>query len=150
MHGQNCGPPWPRIRVRAFAGQGFAGSYESYESMVEAGYASGVPMGSDYAGTEAPPPRWRSRAVLTEPLGHEEIGWPRSGMSSPAEAESRRSRSAHASFHLREYPRLDRRSTQHTADECAGDTRCHDILSREEEPGHGRTGAERLREDATR
>ncbi|MEJ2541559.1 MAG: DUF3604 domain-containing protein, partial [Gemmatimonadota bacterium] len=44
----------PRIRVRAFAGQGFESSYDSYESMVEAGYGNGVPMGSDYTGTGAP------------------------------------------------------------------------------------------------
>ena len=44
----------PRIRVRVFAGQGFASSYDSYEALVEAGYANGVPLGGDYTGTEAP------------------------------------------------------------------------------------------------
>ena len=44
----------PRIKVRAFAGQGFAPFYDSYEALVEDGYAKGVPMGGDYTGTEAP------------------------------------------------------------------------------------------------
>ncbi|TCK09589.1 uncharacterized protein DUF3604 [Marinobacterium mangrovicola] len=44
----------PRMKVRAFAGQGFAGSYDSYETLVIDGYANGVPMGSDYTGEEAP------------------------------------------------------------------------------------------------
>ncbi|MFC1578927.1 DUF3604 domain-containing protein [Pseudomonadota bacterium] len=44
----------PRIRVRAFAGQGFESSYESYEAMIRDGYEKGVPMGSDYRGTTAP------------------------------------------------------------------------------------------------
>jgi hypothetical protein len=44
----------PRIKVRAFAGQGFADSYDSYEALVQAGYDKGVPMGSDYTGDEAP------------------------------------------------------------------------------------------------
>lgn len=44
----------PRIRVRAFAGQGFAPSYDSYEALVKDGYAKGVPMGGNYTGTQAP------------------------------------------------------------------------------------------------
>jgi hypothetical protein len=44
----------PRMKVRAFAGQGFESSYDSYEQLVKDGYAKGVPMGSDYAGTQAP------------------------------------------------------------------------------------------------
>jgi hypothetical protein len=44
----------PRLRVRAFAGQGFAPSYDSYEALVKDGYAKGVPMGGNYSGTEAP------------------------------------------------------------------------------------------------
>ncbi|WP_295798062.1 DUF3604 domain-containing protein [uncultured Microbulbifer sp.] len=40
----------PRMKVRAFAGQGYAPSYDSYEAMVEDGYAKGVPMGGDYSG----------------------------------------------------------------------------------------------------
>lgn len=44
----------PRMKVRAFAGQGFSASYDSYEKLVQDGYAKGVPMGSDYSGTEAP------------------------------------------------------------------------------------------------
>jgi hypothetical protein len=44
----------PRIRVRAFAGQGFADSYDSYEAFVKDGYAKGVPMGGDYTGDGAP------------------------------------------------------------------------------------------------
>lgn len=44
----------PRIRVRAFAGQGFAASYDSYEALVSDGYAKGVPMGGNYEGSAAP------------------------------------------------------------------------------------------------
>ncbi len=44
----------PRMKVRAFAGQGFKTSYESYEAMVQDGYTRGVPMGGDYTST-APP-----------------------------------------------------------------------------------------------
>jgi len=44
----------PRIRVRAFAGQGFKESYDSYEAFVTDGYAKGVPMGGDYSGDDAP------------------------------------------------------------------------------------------------
>jgi len=44
----------PRIKVRAFAGQGFESSYDSYEAMVRDGYEKGVPMGSDYDGDTAP------------------------------------------------------------------------------------------------
>ncbi|NVK49365.1 MAG: DUF3604 domain-containing protein [Cyclobacteriaceae bacterium] len=44
----------PRIKVRFFAGNGFKESYESYEEMVQDGYAKGVPMGQNYEGTEAP------------------------------------------------------------------------------------------------
>jgi hypothetical protein len=44
----------PRMKVRAFAGQGFAPSYDSYEALVKDGYAKGVPMGGDYKGDKAP------------------------------------------------------------------------------------------------
>jgi hypothetical protein len=44
----------PRIRVRAFAGQGFKDTYDSYESLVKDGYGKGVPMGADYKGKDAP------------------------------------------------------------------------------------------------
>jgi hypothetical protein len=44
----------PRMKVRAFAGQGFAKSYDSYEALVTDGYAKGVPMGGDYKGDQAP------------------------------------------------------------------------------------------------
>ncbi|WP_159099662.1 DUF3604 domain-containing protein [Alloyangia pacifica] len=44
----------PRTKVRVFAAQGFAESYDSYDAMVTDGYAKGVPMGGDYTGTEAP------------------------------------------------------------------------------------------------
>ena len=44
----------PRMKVRVFAGQGFSNSYPSHDAMVTDGYAKGVPMGGDYAGTEAP------------------------------------------------------------------------------------------------
>lgn len=44
----------PRMKVRVFAGQGFADHYDSYEALVTDGYAKGVPMGQDYKGTEAP------------------------------------------------------------------------------------------------
>ena len=44
----------PRMKVRAFAGQGFASSYGSYGDMVKDGYAKGVPMGGNYAGSKAP------------------------------------------------------------------------------------------------
>ncbi|MBB5210962.1 DUF3604 domain-containing protein [Microbulbifer hydrolyticus] len=44
----------PRMKVRAFAGQGFASTYDSYEAMVKDGYAKGVPMGGDYSGETAP------------------------------------------------------------------------------------------------
>ena len=44
----------PRIRVRAFAGQGGASSYDSYEALVKDGYEKGVPMGGNYSGAEAP------------------------------------------------------------------------------------------------
>jgi len=36
-----------RIKVRLFAGQGFAKNHDSYESLVEDGYDKGVPMGGD-------------------------------------------------------------------------------------------------------
>jgi hypothetical protein len=44
----------PRMKVRAFAGQGFAESYDSYEKIVKDGYDKGVPMGGDYKGDKAP------------------------------------------------------------------------------------------------
>lgn len=44
----------PRMKVRAFAGQGFAKSYTSYNSLVQDGYKKGVPMGGDYKGKTAP------------------------------------------------------------------------------------------------
>jgi hypothetical protein len=44
----------PRMKVRFFAGQGFADRYDSYDAMVTDGYAKGVPMGGDYTGAEAP------------------------------------------------------------------------------------------------
>ncbi len=44
----------PRMKLRAFAGRGFADSYDSYEALVTDGYAKGVPMGGDYSGTEPP------------------------------------------------------------------------------------------------
>jgi hypothetical protein len=44
----------PRLKVRAFAGRGFSGSYDNYDDMVTDGYARGVPMGGDYTGSEAP------------------------------------------------------------------------------------------------
>ena len=44
----------PRIRVRAFAGNRFESSYESFEAMIRDGYEKGVPMGSDYQGNTAP------------------------------------------------------------------------------------------------
>ncbi|MEG0348810.1 MAG: DUF3604 domain-containing protein, partial [Acinetobacter sp.] len=44
----------PRMKVRAFAGQGFAKSYTSYNALVKDGYKKGVPMGSDYKGKKAP------------------------------------------------------------------------------------------------
>ncbi|MEJ2535171.1 MAG: DUF3604 domain-containing protein [Gammaproteobacteria bacterium] len=44
----------PRIKVRAFAGQGFNENYDSYEALVTDGYAKGVPMGGNYRGAQAP------------------------------------------------------------------------------------------------
>jgi hypothetical protein len=44
----------PRIKVRAFAGQGYSTSYDSYTKLVEDGYARGVPMGGDYKIKKAP------------------------------------------------------------------------------------------------
>ena len=44
----------PRMKVRAFAGQGFAKSYPSYQALVQDGYKKGVPMGGDYKGKTAP------------------------------------------------------------------------------------------------
>jgi hypothetical protein len=44
----------PRIQVRAFAGQGFQDTYDSYEALVTDGYEKGVPMGGNYTGSEAP------------------------------------------------------------------------------------------------
>ncbi|MBL7472712.1 DUF3604 domain-containing protein [Robertkochia sediminum] len=44
----------PRIKVRAFAGQGFDTSMESYEDIIADAYQKGVPMGQDYKGAEAP------------------------------------------------------------------------------------------------
>lgn len=44
----------PRMKVRFFAGQGFASKYDSYETMVADGYKKGVPMGGDYKGKKAP------------------------------------------------------------------------------------------------
>jgi hypothetical protein len=44
----------PRIKVRAFAGQGFSTTYDSYTKLVEDGYARGVPMGGDYKIKKAP------------------------------------------------------------------------------------------------
>ena len=44
----------PRMKVRAFAGQGFETKYASYEALVKDGYAKGVPMGGDYKGDKAP------------------------------------------------------------------------------------------------
>ena len=46
-----------RIQVRFFGGFNFANSYTSYEDLVKAGYAQGVPMGGDLKGdktTKAP------------------------------------------------------------------------------------------------
>lgn len=44
----------PRMKVRFFAGQGFAKKYDTYEALVGDGYKKGVPMGSDYKGSKAP------------------------------------------------------------------------------------------------
>lgn len=44
----------PRMKVRAFAGQGFKSHYDSYEELVKDGYAKGVAMGGDYTGEKAP------------------------------------------------------------------------------------------------
>ncbi|WP_417682303.1 DUF3604 domain-containing protein [Roseibium sp.] len=44
----------PRMKVRVFAGRGFADRYDSYEAMVTDGYAKGVPMGGTYTGADAP------------------------------------------------------------------------------------------------
>jgi hypothetical protein len=44
----------PRMKVRAFAGQGFEESYDNYENLVRDGYAKGVPMGGNYTGSQAP------------------------------------------------------------------------------------------------
>jgi hypothetical protein len=44
----------PRIKVRAFAGQGFDKDYDNYEKLVKDGYGKGVPMGGDYRGDKAP------------------------------------------------------------------------------------------------
>jgi len=44
----------PRMKVRAFAGQGFAAPYDNDEALVKDGYAKGVPMGGSYTGTKAP------------------------------------------------------------------------------------------------
>lgn len=44
----------PRIKVRAFAGQGFEESYDNYEKLVKDGYEKGVPMGGDHTGDQAP------------------------------------------------------------------------------------------------
>jgi len=44
----------PRLKVRMFAGRGFAPAYDSYETLVADGSARGVPMGGDYTGDEAP------------------------------------------------------------------------------------------------
>jgi len=44
----------PRIQVRAFAGQGYQPSYDSYEALVKDGYSKGVPMGGNYNGAQAP------------------------------------------------------------------------------------------------
>jgi hypothetical protein len=44
----------PRIKVRAFAGQGFDKRYDNYDKLVKDGYARGVPMGGDYTGDKAP------------------------------------------------------------------------------------------------
>jgi len=44
----------PRMKVRVFAGQGFASHYSSYAAMVSDGYKKGVPMGGDYTGSKAP------------------------------------------------------------------------------------------------
>ncbi len=43
-----------RMKVRAFAGQGFSTSYDSYQQLVSDGYAKGVPMGGDYTGDQPP------------------------------------------------------------------------------------------------
>lgn len=56
----------PRIKVRAFAGQGFDDAYDSYEKLVSDGYAKGVPMGGDYSGSE--PPRFLVWAAK-DPIG---------------------------------------------------------------------------------
>ncbi len=44
----------PRMKVRFFAGQGFANKYDTYEALVSDGYKKGVPMGGDYKGSKAP------------------------------------------------------------------------------------------------
>jgi hypothetical protein len=44
----------PRLQVRAFAGQGFRETYDSYEALVTDGYEKGVPMGGNYRGKKAP------------------------------------------------------------------------------------------------
>ncbi len=42
------------MKVRFFAGQGFAKKYDTYEALVSDGYKKGVPMGGDYKGSKAP------------------------------------------------------------------------------------------------
>jgi hypothetical protein len=56
----------PRIKVRAFAGQGFDKSYDNYEALVKDGYAKGVPMGGNYTGNK--PPQFLVWAVK-DPIG---------------------------------------------------------------------------------
>ncbi len=48
----------PRIKVRFFAGYDYANSYTSYEELVKAGYATGVPMGGDLALQEGKAPKF--------------------------------------------------------------------------------------------
>lgn len=55
-----------RLKVRVFAGQGFASSFPGDDAMLSDGYAKGAPMGGGDAGTAAP--QFLARA-MKNPIG---------------------------------------------------------------------------------
>jgi len=74
----------PRIKVRLFAGYGYADSYDDYDAMVTDGYAKGVPMGGDLTGPSGGTPKflvWALKDPMNANLDRIQIikGWYENG-----------------------------------------------------------------------
>lgn len=71
-----------RLKVRMFAGEGFASSYDSYEELVRDGYDKGVPMGGDITSVNVPQLLiWAVKDPIGAPLHRIQVikGWIENG-----------------------------------------------------------------------